>query len=102
MSDETNPEEKPLTEAQIKENKHVQHLHNVFGRDSHDRTSSQKYVVELLENVIKLPVYGRGRDGKFDDTAAKLTEGQRILANSLLTDIGKPPVGQTKKPKVTK
>lgn len=95
-------EQRPATEAEIAKDKHAQHLHRVFGADDAHRGTSQRYVVEWLEKITKSPVFGRGRDGRFCDTSAKLTEGQRILANQILEDIKRDAVAVTEKPTVTK
>jgi hypothetical protein len=94
--------QRPATEAEIAQDKHTQHLHRVFGADDAHRGTSQRYVVEWLEKVVKAPVFARGRDGAFCPIASALNEGQRILANQLLEDIKRDAVEVTTKPTVTK
>lgn len=103
MSDETNPQKRTSTKAEVKEDKHVQHLHRVFGRYDHERNSSQKHVVNWLRMTERMPTFRPSKfDGKIDPLAAAKLEGQRELAGAILAELERDPVTQTQKPIVTK
>lgn len=71
-----------------KQNEHIQHVQLVFGRNEGERTPSQQYLVKWLEEVVDADVFARSVvSGTFCDTAAKLTEGKRMLAKQLLKEI---------------
>jgi len=103
MSEETNPNERQATPAEKKADIHVQHLQRVFGRDSGDRSTSQKYVIEMFEKVLKQQVFQQNpRSYEYDPYHAAQREGERSLARAFLTDIAREPVSQVTKPIVTK
>ncbi len=94
MSQDTNKE-------QLKQ--HLTHIQNVFGRNDGERTPSQVYVFELLKKQEAAEVFIRSpKTGAFCETAAKLTEGARMLAKRFIVDIERNITEATKKPDVTK
>lgn len=102
MSEQNNPKAPELTQAQVEENQHVQHLHRVFGADNSERSSSQKHVYEWLERVVNMPVFTVGKMGQRCNITAAINDGQRLLANQIITDIKKSAVSAVTKPTVTK
>lgn len=94
---------RPQTEAEVQEDKRAQHFHRVFGRDGLERNTSQKFVVELLENVLKGQTFQQNpKTFEYDPYHAALREGERNMARAILMDIEREPVSKVTKPTVTK
>lgn len=104
MSDKTTQnEQRPSTKGEAETDIHVQHLHRVFGRNSSERNTSQKYVFEMLENIEKQQSFQQNpRTYEYDPIHAALREGERNLARAFIMDIKREPVSKTTKPIVTK
>lgn len=98
MTEPNKKEARQPTEAEIQYQKHIQHLHRVFGRDTMERNESQRYVVSCIKETVSMPTFLEGCNTK----QAAMREGERNYARALLNDIGKDPIALTEKPNVNK